>query len=169
LSVCVKYGLLTGTEGRKRAGFRYNTQVKVVNVDLDAIEGASPPSPKPSEPANDSAKQPDNDGKIPRAVRGTTIMVTDAIRIRADKYNWTLQKRTGETWTSHRYWPDLLTALRRCADYMLEQNIRSKGTVVESSVELIALIQETEERIIKLLEGKEHVMSEAPDDEEEAA
>ena len=60
-------------------------------------------------------------------------------------------------------------ALRRTAEYLLEQEVRTDSSVISSAEELMELIAKAEERIVNLLEGKEHVLDEAPDDEEEAA
>jgi hypothetical protein len=162
-SVAVNQGMITGMKSVKRSGFKRIGDINVVSVDI-----GPPPSAHKTRNHTDT---PPIIPRIPPSVQGTVIQITDTIRIRAGSHNWTYQKKTGETWTSHKYWPDLQSALRLCAVHMFEQKIRTSGTMISSAQELIEAINKTEQHITDLLAGKERVFDEAPDDddEEEAA
>ena len=160
-SAAVNTGILLGMKGAKRSGFRKIGNVSLSDIKPDSVEVLSAKSNRSSSPPESSAEENDNPGsKIPQDQIGIVIVINDNYQLTADRYNWVLQKASGNVWVGQKYWPDLETALRKTASFLVEKKIKRTGKIVINSDQLTKLIVNSKAEVTKELEESNKVANE---------
>jgi hypothetical protein len=124
--VNVKIGRIKGIEGVRRWGYRRIGSGPITNGHTNGK--AEPSAPEP--------------------VTKTVIYLTDTHRlIDLDKYQWALQKRSGESWQNRGYYSCLGDALRSAAVKMLNDEIKASTETIMEVKDLGRLVRNAEDRL----------------------
>jgi hypothetical protein len=159
--VNVRCGRISGIEGARRWGYRCigdgpithaytNGEMKPIaahNGKKTKLE----PEPEPEEPEPEEPEEPESEPEpelYPEHTK-TVLYLTKFYRlVGLDRYQWALQKRSGESsWQNRGYWSSLQDALRAVARKMLNDEIKAAAETITDLKDLARVVRDAEHRL----------------------
>jgi hypothetical protein len=136
----VKCGRISGIVSAHRWGYRRIGGGRIThayNSDNGQLEARPEPEPKSDAQSADPVK--------------TVVYLTDSYRlVDLDRYQWVLQKRSGDSWQNRSYWSDLACAFKSVARRMLNDEIKASAETIRDIKDAARVVEESEARLITL-------------------